>query len=305
MKALKACFEKALSQITCKNACADTQGRIREACDFDGILFVDASLQDVDVDQLGRTSEEICPKKSTSRAEGHCANEHPSNGHLSTVRGSATSSGPRPGTQSPACDLVGYSLGRPSRRSTCLPSSTQTDISQSTLGCLLRRYSHGKVFYFDENGHLLPTETIENETLESGPLSINAWKHVKFEREKEQLRAYQLLDVCPGARSIAFFPLWDPHQDRVGLMPILLRPNFADQRTKWYAGSLAWSISPTRILQSEELTFLGAFGSCIMAVWTLFHCPQTLGTLSPPLPAPLLSLRAENILIPTVGKGKD
>lgn len=102
---------------------------------------------------------------------------------------------------------------------------------------------------FDEEGHLLQTETIENETRKTR----KGFKHriekaqVAFETEKDQLEAYQLLDICQGARSIAFFPLWDPHRDQ------------------WYAGSLAWSLDPVRVLQHEELMFLGAFGSCVMA----------------------------------------
>jgi hypothetical protein len=41
----------------------------------------------------------------------------------------------------------------------------------------------------------------------------------KFEKEKEQLRAYQLLHVCPGARGIIFIPLWDPQRDQVRTVP--------------------------------------------------------------------------------------
>lgn len=183
---------------------------------------MDASLQDVDVAQFHHTGEKRSQKASTSRVEGSGANEYTKNGYLNILQGSFTPTSPRLGTQSPTCDLVGYSLGGPSHRSTGLPSSTQAEISQSTLGCLLRQYSHGKIFHFDEHGHLLPTETVENETLRSGLPSVNAWKHAKFEREKEQLRAYQLLDVCPGARAIVFFPLWDPHKDRVGSTPMFL-----------------------------------------------------------------------------------
>ena len=39
----------------------------------------------------------------------------------------------------------------------------------------------------------------------------------------------------------------------------------ADFDSEWFAGSLAWTRDPSRILQSEDVTFLAAFGSCIMA----------------------------------------
>jgi signal transduction histidine kinase len=46
---------------------------------------------------------------------------------------------------------------------------------------------------------------------------------------------------------VIFFPLWDP------------------QNNQWFAGSLAWTNDPGRILQSEDVTYLAGFGSCIMA----------------------------------------
>jgi signal transduction histidine kinase len=57
----------------------------------------------------------------------------------------------------------------------------------------------------------------------------------------------RLLDICPGARAVIFFPLWDP------------------QSNQWFAGSLAWTKDPGRILQSEDVTYLAGFGSRIMA----------------------------------------
>lgn len=57
-----------------------------------------------------------------------------------------------------------------------------------------------------------------------------------------------ILETLPGARSIAFFPLWDAHKER------------------WFAGGFLWTTQPTRVLVPEdELTFFAAFSNSIMA----------------------------------------
>lgn len=166
---------------------------IRKACDFDGILFVDASSQDIrpKIDQQGRRMANTTSHSATF------SNDH--------------------GSENRSCDLLGFSLEPRPRASVGLPSTVQVEIPESTLGGLLRKYPRGRVFLFDEEGHLLQTETIENETRKTRKGFRNRIEkaQVAFEKEKDQMEAYQLLDICEGARSIAFFPLWDPHRDQV------------------------------------------------------------------------------------------
>lgn len=67
----------------------------------------------------------------------------------------------------------------------------------------------------------------------------------KMSKEAE---AKEILRVLPGARCVAFFPLWDSHKER------------------WFAGSLIWTKSPTRVLDpDEDLTYLASFGNSVMA----------------------------------------
>lgn len=63
---------------------------------------------------------------------------------------------------------------------------------------------------FDEDGSSLPVTDEPNEQLitETMDGAINE----KLDLDKEKLWTKQLLEICPGARSIIFFPLWDPSE---------------------------------------------------------------------------------------------
>lgn len=117
------------------------------------------------------------------------------------------------------CHLLGYSLQSTDGRRGAAPSKRHLDIPQSTLRGLLRRYPNGHVFLFNSDGSLLDdeeTEMITHGNRTNRERSASKGKSI-FEKEKEQLRAYQLLDICPGARGIIFFPLWDPQRDQVSV----------------------------------------------------------------------------------------
>ncbi|KAG8417255.1 hypothetical protein J3459_012460 [Metarhizium acridum] len=67
---------------------------------------------------------------------------------------------------------------------------------------------------------------------------------MQFEYDMEDF----VRDLLPGARNIAFFPLWNP------------------QKRRWYAGGFAYTKKASRVLSVEgELSYLLAFGTVIMA----------------------------------------
>ncbi|KAF8862084.1 hypothetical protein BDZ45DRAFT_799469 [Acephala macrosclerotiorum] len=234
---------------------------IKQSSDLDGIIFLDASLQDIAVTNTqrgpessskpryevpdsgrGKTNTSVrVPERSTVIIGGSVALPDALN---PAFKGTSITRGR--GAQSPVCDLLGYALqGKPNTGvlgSSPLP--WHLSLPQSTLRGLLQRYPQGEVFLFNEDGVLLDMNE-DRDMRCCGP--GEAETRTKFERKKEQLRAYQLMDICPGARAIIFFPLWDPQKDQ------------------WFAGSLAWTKDPGRLLQKEDVTFLAGFGSCIMA----------------------------------------
>lgn len=133
-------------------------------------------------------------------------------------------------------ELLGFSAHQDLVLSS-ISSSQRIPLAQSTLRGLLGKYRHGHILEFDEDGSVIPSTKSDS----SFPMDSNK------KQEMERLWARQLLKVCPGARSIIFIPLWDP------------------QRDQWFAGNLAWTDNPTRTLESSDITYLAAFGSCVMS----------------------------------------
>jgi hypothetical protein len=120
-------------------------------------------------------------------------------------------------TKTPTCHLLGYSIQSENGRGSSAPSDRHLNISQSMLRNLLRRYPNGHIFLFNSDGSLLDGEgkcSVAHGKQGDRSRSASKGKSM-FEKEKEQLRAYQLLDTCPGALAIIFFPLWDPQKDQV------------------------------------------------------------------------------------------
>lgn len=120
-------------------------------------------------------------------------------------------------------------------------------ISDSALRGLLQKYRHGHIFVVDEDGSIARRKKNMSEQDAVEETYRNTSQTPRSQMPREERWARQLLAICPGARTIIFFPLWDP------------------QRDQWFAGSLAWTTDPQRVLESVDLAFLAAFGSYIMS----------------------------------------
>ncbi|KAF2465587.1 uncharacterized protein BDR25DRAFT_85303 [Lindgomyces ingoldianus] len=157
-----------------------------------------------------------------------------------------------PSEQDKPCIILGESLDKNSATSDDLPSGTYT-MTESVLRYLLRAYTHGQIFNFDDDGasempggatavepEVQPQLTPLAETLEF--LAPKKSESARSQDDENLLR-----EVFPTARSLVLYPLWDAHRDR------------------WYAGAIIWSSDPMRVFTSEqELSYLAAFGNIIM-----------------------------------------
>lgn len=125
-------------------------------------------------------------------------------------------------------------------------------LTESFLQHLLRKYPHGHIFNHDQHNRAMPSPNVlernPGDTGKAKPRSSqkgtrNPKENAEYAEEKAVLR------MLPGARSVAFIPLWDSHRER------------------WFAGGFAWTIQQTtRILtRAEDLNYLAAFGNSIMA----------------------------------------
>lgn len=138
------------------------------------------------------------------------------------------------------------------------PLILHSSVTETFLRKLLRRYPHGKVFNFDDEGSLSSSEeeirrisqngievtSEEQQAMTEGTMQRRQ-KKKKISRKAE---GKEILRLLPSARCVAFFPLWDSHKER------------------WFAGSMVWTTNPTRVLDpDEDLTYLASFGNSIMA----------------------------------------
>jgi len=205
---------------------------IRESSDLDGIIFVDASLQDLAVSE--NRPKSFATPANTPRFGGvpesttglFMGNKGNSTGDTEIInlpdfirQGFKAQVVPNEPKTS-HCQLLGYSLNTDSgKHGGGAPSDQHLNVSQSALRSLLRKYPNGNVFLFNSDGTLLDDKVVD--LIARGKAAdrsrFPSKDKSKFEKDKDQLRAFQLLDICPGARGIIFFPLWDPQRDQVSI----------------------------------------------------------------------------------------
>jgi hypothetical protein len=230
---------------------------IRDSLGLDGVMFVDASFRDIAIDPAHPVLLSPSPASSGYRGTPETPVDDRSDWLTSVecstnVLGDSAIASHVPTGNSLnhnkhlASDILGYSTRSPSDIGELLSSATQAPLPQSTLRGLLQKYRHSHTFVFNDDGSVVqtgdklfqrPTEEPVNDTT----MHLNGFHGL------EETWMRQLLNLCPGAKSIIFFPLWDP------------------LRKQWFAGSLAWTRDPTRIIEQADITYLAAFGSCIMS----------------------------------------
>lgn len=158
------------------------------------------------------------------------------------------------------CGLLGFSTLDAAGSNVAESNSPEGVISKKFLAKLLRRYPNGRIFNFDAVGELQSSDSSEDddapqstnnlitsldEVIGDNDPSITQQKQAArlFRRQREAASIHQ---AFPGARSVAFFPLWDSGRER------------------WVAGGFVYTLTPTRVLTNEgELSFLKAFGRLI------------------------------------------
>lgn len=209
---------------------------IRESIEIEGALFLDASLKSfggltnpLGTDSLASTSqsesEDTKPKDASTDAE------------------------------SPCCDVLGFSNSHSSSIDGDKDVPGHTTVPEKLLSALLRRYPKGKIFTFDEHGVLEISDSSDSGTdYDSGvsppPVSESKERHKRTRGQpwERHLEGASISDMFPGARSVAFVPIWDAKKDR------------------WCAGCFAFTLVPTRIFTDlGELSYLRAFGMLTMA----------------------------------------
>ncbi|KAK7413776.1 hypothetical protein QQX98_007343 [Neonectria punicea] len=231
---------------------------IRESIEVEGCLFLDAASG-----SFGALSS---PSSLDDR--------EPSSPYVSAYSsksssGSSSSSDENKGASSgqqewASCRVLGFSTSDKSSVDGEMSSALHTGVAEKFFSALLRRYPRGKIFVFGANGELQSSDSSEEDRngtvngynrLFSGNTRGLPSPQQNTPRKKNRLNPWArqkegqvILKIFPGARSVAFVPVWDP------------------RRNRWFAGGFVYSKTPTRIFLTEtELSYLRAFGTLAMA----------------------------------------
>lgn len=207
---------------------------IRESIEIEGALFLDASLK-----SFGGLAKPLTTDRLTNTSQSESED--------TKLRDVSTDD------ESPCCDVLGFSTSHSSSIDGDQIVPGHTTVPEKLLSALLRRYPKGKIFTFDENG-ILETSDSSDTDHDSGitPLPVSKSKEnrrgTRGQPWERHLEGASISDMFPGARSVAFVPIWDAKKDR------------------WCAGCFAFTLVPTRIFTSSgELSYLRAFGMLTMA----------------------------------------
>jgi signal transduction histidine kinase len=230
---------------------------IREAIGVEGVIYYDASIGSFGGSAEKSVMDEKGPgafhvDKATTSSEDDLTRKEADEADIAE-NGHAASQVTDPPEK--YCNVLGFSTRRRSslRGHPVMPERQR--FPEAVLRKLLKRYPHGKVFNFDEDGSFSSSESdhIPAITLKDAQPIPDSEKLISAERSRRnrisrEAEAAAILKALPGARSVFFFPLWDQNRER------------------WFAGSLVWSTLPTRTLcPIEDITYLAAFGNSTMA----------------------------------------
>lgn len=212
---------------------------IREAIEVEGCLFLDARVTTFGgLSRNAGTNDWSRPHEPSSQS------------------GSDDSNAPPMGEASARSDVLGFSTSDASSIDRAKPTNLHASMPEQLVSTLVRRYPKGKIFSFDANGELQSSDSSEEDPnsqtpTDDGPTSPRHNLGPATRQRKPWARHREgiaILATFPGARSVAFVPLWDAKKER------------------WGAGCFAYTGTATRIFTIEgELSYLRAFGMLAMS----------------------------------------
>ncbi|KAH8649324.1 hypothetical protein BX600DRAFT_517697 [Xylariales sp. PMI_506] len=235
------------TEITIDEIFSKAANIIRESIEVEGCVFLDATKG-----SFGALTTQLRTDDSAASATQSPSTSSSDDGPMRTsVQASTTRS----------CQVLGYSTTDFSSIDGADALSIHGTMPKKFLSTLLRRYPRGKIFNFDRIGELQSSDSSEDDpnfqapmdggkTTKQGDLHANA-PNVRRKNSAQpwaqKQEGYTMLKIFPGARSIAFVPIWDSKKER------------------WSAGALVYTYAPSRIFTVEgELSFLRAFGMLAM-----------------------------------------
>ncbi|RBR19554.1 uncharacterized protein FIESC28_05549 [Fusarium coffeatum] len=241
---------------------------IRESVEVEGCLFLDATMASYRAD-----------KTSTTGGKPGSA------GYSSSTSSDDSPYSQEEGKVDRTCDIKGYSTSRTSSIDHAQGPVSSVALSEKFMKKMLNQYPKGKVFMFDVDGELQTSDSSSDDVFSWAPaergrsVSGQSSPHRSLQRKplSRQREGRIISAAFPGARSVAFFPVWDPIKER------------------WSASGLIYTNTPTRTFTVQgELSYLRGFGTLAAVEIARLEALQSakiksdaLGSLSHELRSPL------------------
>ncbi|KAF4450270.1 hypothetical protein F53441_6552 [Fusarium austroafricanum] len=166
---------------------------VKDSIETDGCLFLNADM--LEFSSAGSSTEWMDDDTATRRPSTFSYNGSED----------AYTTGSSEDRLRPSCQALGSSEHE----------TAHAALPQALLARMIRRYPKGHVFNFDADGNLLHDELFD---IARHPSGSNEWGCLQNRHENrlriQQREASILLETFPGARSVAFVPIWDLRKKR-------------------------------------------------------------------------------------------
>ncbi|KAJ4139725.1 hypothetical protein NW768_001068 [Fusarium equiseti] len=246
---------------------------IRESVEVEGCLFLDATMASyraLDADTAGGKPGSIGHSSSTSSDDSPHSQED--------------------GKVDRTCDIKGYSTSKTSSIDHAQGPAGSVALTEKFMKKMLNQYPKGKVFMFNVDGELQTSDSSSEDPFPwtsmtergrpvAGQETRSPSPHRNLQRKplSRQREGRIISAAFPGARSVAFFPVWDPTKER------------------WCASGLIYTNTPMRSFTVQgELSYLRGFGTLAAVEIARLEALQSakiksdaLGSLSHELRSPL------------------
>ncbi|KAI6768038.1 hypothetical protein HG530_006047 [Fusarium avenaceum] len=249
--------------LTSKQIFSKAASIVKDSIEADGCLFLNADM--LEFSSAGSSTEWIDEDMAARRPSAFSHNESED----------AYTTGSSEERMRPPCQALGSSAAGQE-----YTGKTNVGLPQALLARMIRRYPRGYVFNFDSDGNLQPDELSDNDSHHSYNTNQEG-AYAPNKRESrfriQQREASILLETFPGARSVAFVPIWDLRKKR------------------WSAGGFIHTYNIKRIFTIDfDLSYLRALGMLAASEAFKFETlaadkakTDALGSLSHELRSPL------------------
>ncbi|KAF2636856.1 hypothetical protein P280DRAFT_492817 [Massarina eburnea CBS 473.64] len=215
---------------------------MQSSSDLDGVLILDASVVGLGNEQYddGPTARESSDATSGSRSSSTDDEES----HASPLNWKSSRKHSRN-----RCQVLGFATSGRSDFEGDAPAPEHQEFSERDFARLFQAYPAGRVIDITADGDVVTTDDSDSSQqaiVLSKAIAEHTSKRVPNLDGKART-AKALRHMLPGARSVAFVPLWDY------------------ERSRWFAGCLCWSNRPDqRFSYRTDLAYFKVFGHSIM-----------------------------------------